>query len=97
MLFKRSPRDHFGNFDFINDIRNSFSGIRNQAGSLVKEATTTLDTSKRVDNSLKNVKSELESDYKREDIADELGDGIFANEFASQLWEDLTGLENRCS
>lgn len=43
LLFKRMPRSHFGSFDFVNDIKNSFGGLRNQSGNLVREATDTLD------------------------------------------------------
>jgi len=73
-----------------------FDGLERQAAALVKDASNTLDNSKRLRKTLEVVEHDLRNNYRMEDLEDNLDDDLFATHFASGLFEDMTDLETKC-
>lgn len=73
-----------------------FDGLMENAHTLVKEAAGVLETTKTFKQALTVAKTVLERDYTPEDIAENLGDVDFANDFAEELEITLNELVKSC-
>jgi hypothetical protein len=71
---------------------NYFDDLLGSADTLVKESAGVLNTTKTFRQALVTAKTVLDRDYTPEDIADNLGDVDFANDFADELRKTLEEL-----
>ena len=69
-----------------------FDDLKESADTLVKETAGVLDTTKTFRQALVVAKNMLENDYSPEDVAENMGDVDFANDFAEALYESLDEL-----
>jgi len=79
--------------DAISKRMNYFDDLMGSAKSLVKESAGVLKTTKAFKHALLGAKNVLERDYTPEDIAENLGDVDFANDFADELAKTLASLK----
>jgi hypothetical protein len=70
-----------------------FDDLKASADTLVKETAGVLDTTKTYRQALVLARNVLENDYTPEDVAENMGDVDFANDFAEALWESLDELK----
>ena len=73
---------------------NYFDDLLGAAHTLVKEAAGITETTKNFKTALEVAKTVLERDYTPEDIAENLGDVDFANEFAQELFKVMNDLKS---
>lgn len=73
-----------------------FNGLLGNANTLVKEAAGLMETTKTFKQALTVAKNVLDKDYTPEDIAENLGDVDFANDFAEELEKTLHELLDSC-
>lgn len=72
---------------------NYFDDLTESAQTLVKESAGVLNTTKEFRKALVVAKTVLERDYKPSDVAENLGDVDFANDFAEELFKTLNALK----
>jgi polyribonucleotide nucleotidyltransferase len=72
---------------------NYFDDLLGAAHTLVKEAAGLVETTKNFRTALEVAQNVLKKDYTPEDIAENLGDVDFANEFAQELWKVMNELK----
>lgn len=63
---------------------------------LTHEATGLLEVTKKLENRLSDAKRELTEDFTDEEIADNIWDEDFANDFAERLYESLERVDKCC-
>jgi len=72
---------------------NYFDDLLESAATLVRESAGVLETTKTFKQALVIAKTVLERDYTPSDVAENLGDVDFANDFAEELWKTLNELK----
>lgn len=72
---------------------NFFDDLKATADTLVKESAGLLDSTKQYRQALVQARTMLERDFTAEDIAENMGDVDFANDFAESLYESLDELQ----
>jgi len=72
---------------------NYFDALKASADTLVKESAGVLRTTKSFKQALVKCKTMLERDFKPEDVAENMGDKDFANDFAEDLYKALHELK----
>jgi len=72
---------------------NYFDDLLGAAHTLIKEAAGLVETTKNFKTALLVAQNVLKKDYTPEDIAENLGDVDFANEFAQELWKVMDELK----
>jgi hypothetical protein len=77
----------------ISKRMNYFDDLLGSADTLVKQAAEVLKTTKTFRQALVQAKTVLERDYTPEDVAENLGDVDFANDFAEELYKVLHNLK----
>jgi hypothetical protein len=73
-----------------------FDGLVRLAAIITSEASGLLETTKKLENVMKDTKRELEEDFTDEAIEDSLWDEDFANDFAEGLWKSFDILDKQC-
>lgn len=93
MNIKADLREQQAIMNAILKRMNYFDDLLGSAKTLVKEAAGVINTTKTFKQALTVAKTVLERDYKASDIAENLGDVDFANDFAEELFKTLDELK----